>query len=408
MVLIGALLAVPAKLRAEDDFEPGNHGWNGGSTLIQILGAEHPRMKVPRHLDIDAIASADSVLLLNPTQPLPTAGLKRFLDRGGRVALATDLPAASQFLESFSIRQEAPVALAARYFEGNRQLPVAERLEDHPLTEGVPWLLTNHPSVLFHDELPAILGFEQGAVVLSGAVGKGRLVAIADTSIFINNMMALPTHQTFATNLAQSMGGANGTLWIATPTTTIVASDTEKADKSGSVAPRFRRVHELLDRLAHGPVPAPVQQAAAVTLLLLLAGMIAVWLPHSSPYGAQEMLPTHRGYGGLWGLYRDALSHRDATSAATLMYKNEFEHELLSQLHLAFPARLKDVMTALQREGFSQHDLDDARSLLLDLDAFSSREDGERLRRATPRLLIRTVERGERLLSILTSDRTHE
>ena len=125
---------------------------------------------------------------------------------GGRLAIADD------FGEGVAARrlphhaQRAGRTDDTRRLRGNRNVLIATPSVRHPLALDVLALVTNHPQVLHHDALEAIFSLSTtraSAVVLAGAVGQGRLVAIGDSSVLINNMLEFSGNRAFARNLVR-------------------------------------------------------------------------------------------------------------------------------------------------------------------------------------------------------------
>lgn len=95
----------------------------------------------------------------------------------------------------------------------------------HEVIRGVPRLLTNHARALIHPELKSLVILDQGALVLLGVIGEGRLIAIGDSSLWINNMMAFEPHKTFASNITKYLTEAGKrSLVFAGPQTKMVAT----------------------------------------------------------------------------------------------------------------------------------------------------------------------------------------
>jgi hypothetical protein len=200
---------------ASGDFATTNTQWNGLSDLLQVAAEEDAQLVVVSRLDLGTLTPRDGLLVVYPTEAMPTGDLSDYMRAGGRLAVADDFGAADSLFRIFRIGRaepnpDAPSVLRLR---GNGELLVARPLTQHPLTEGVGAVVTNHPRVLFHAELEPIFAVgDHDAVVLAGAVGEGRLVAIGDPSLFINNMLALDGNRRFASNLLLYLRGDAGGL----------------------------------------------------------------------------------------------------------------------------------------------------------------------------------------------------
>jgi len=124
------------------------------------------------------------------------------------VILADDFGASGPLLERLGVRR-VPVRgeSVARLHADNPSLPIATAGEPHPLNEGIPELVTNHPAA-FSTSLPAIfqLAPQDGAVVVAATLGKGRIVLLSDPSLLINRMLAFPGNEAFARRLLDYLG----------------------------------------------------------------------------------------------------------------------------------------------------------------------------------------------------------
>ncbi|MDH5491251.1 MAG: hypothetical protein OEY14_04805, partial [Myxococcales bacterium] len=151
----------------------------------------------------------DSLLIVYPTRALPASGLSEFLGRGGRIALADDYGSGESLLRVYGITRRPGVRGDPATLRSNPGLPVARAAIQHPLTEGVGTLVTNHPAILEHAELRPIFALEGDAdgLLLTGAVGEGRLLALSDPSVLINNMLEFRGNRRFARNLLRYLGG---------------------------------------------------------------------------------------------------------------------------------------------------------------------------------------------------------
>jgi hypothetical protein len=178
-------LAVAGLARAQGDYDPRSSEWHGLGQLLAIAEEVGAIVETPDRLDVGTLRPDDALLVVYPTRELPVAGLAGFLRAGGRLALADDFGQGDDLLNLYRISRQEPTAVDAPRLRGNQDLLVASPGDPHILTDGVSAVVANHPQTVYHAELQPILAFGRrpgNAVVLAGAVGEGRLVAIADPS----------------------------------------------------------------------------------------------------------------------------------------------------------------------------------------------------------------------------------
>src|SRR5262249_54877572 len=86
-------------------------------------------------------------------------------------------------------------------YNKNPQLPIAHARLQTALGRSTPQLVANHPAA-FATAMPATFELSPGAaLVVEGRVGRGQLVAIADPSVLINNMLEIEGNRAFAREL---------------------------------------------------------------------------------------------------------------------------------------------------------------------------------------------------------------
>ncbi|MDH5674715.1 MAG: DUF4350 domain-containing protein [Myxococcales bacterium] len=294
------MLAAASGVQADDpdEFRVGAPSWNGLSELVslgQTLGLE---MSAAGTLRLSELRKNDGLLLVHPTEALPTDSLRAFLRDGGRLALADDFGSGPQLLADFQIERAAPANPSeATRLRGNRNLPIAVPGIAHALNDGVVALATNHPRVLYHPDLQAIFELTDagGAVVLTGAVGRGRLVAIGDSSLLIDNMLQLRGNRAFAGNLLRYLGHG-GRVYVAAGATPLTGRyrGLQHSGRPGSL-------RAALERAARADLPPAAISASALVFALLLLFMAATALPRKSSYDRSRRLrepPILAGYAG--------------------------------------------------------------------------------------------------------------
>jgi hypothetical protein len=350
-----------------EDLQLQDQAWNGLSELADLARAGAAHVASPARIDMAALTPHDALLIVHPRKPLPVAEIAGLLRGGGRVAIVDELGSGEQLLHAFAIErtslQEAP---GSQRLRDNRNLLIATAQSDHPLARGVAALVTNHTRILHHSDLLPVFALrgQRDAVVLAGAVGAGRLVAVSDASVLINNMLQLQGNRRFAQNLVKYLSSEqSGTLYLADSRTEIVGA-------FGDLGPDhpLRGLSAALARIAELPLPPLAVAAVSVGLALLLLVSAATVLPRRASYGRRFFLQAPECAAGFAGRVSYHARARNL-GPAVLALKFELEHRLVARLGLTGQPRLRDVFDAMRRAGMPQDLLEDARRLLVELDS---------------------------------------
>jgi hypothetical protein len=137
-------------------------------------------------------------------------------------------------------------------------------------------------------------------------------------------------------------------------------------------------------------------------LVALLVLVSTSSLPRRSPYSWKSLLPRAPVHGGLVGRVRFFAERPGHLLHPLVVYKFELEEELIRRLELEGRPLLRDVVDALRSRGMSERDVDDLRSLLVELDELRSRQDRPPdPPRISPARFHRMVQRGEGVLARL-------
>jgi hypothetical protein len=310
------------------------------------------------------------MLIVYPKRPPPKEPLTAFISRGGRLAIADDFGAADDLLASLGVQRAPAAASNSRRLRGNRNLLIATPNRAHPLSANVATLVTNHPSMLRHPTLDPIFGFggKRDAVVISGSVGLGRLVAIGDPSVLINNMLEFRGNHEFASNLVRYLAPA-ARLWVAGPETEFVGSYTDAGtDPVGSVRKGLQRIATLA-------LPEAALRFSAVVVVALL--LLAAWnaAPRRTTYLRAVSLPAAETYAGFAGRMRWFGRPRANLLGPALTYKHELERRLIHAFALASQPSLRQVTAALETAGMPQARVREANALLIELQRLALAEE---------------------------------
>jgi hypothetical protein len=388
-----------AKASADgDDYAASNQSWNGLSQLVALAREAGIDVQVGSRIDLAAVKPGDGVLLVYPRSPPPRADLTAFMLDGGRLAVADDFGAGDGLLEAFRIERAAPSQVREeRRLRGNRNVLVTRPRVSHVLVEGVSAVVVNHAQTLSHDQLDAILALDEqgGAVVLGGAVGKGRLVALGDPSALINNMLEFDGNRAFALNLVRYLA-RDGRLWLATPDTVLASRypGLRASDPLGGL-------RTMLSKLGEVRLPKAALQLCSAVIALLLIGAGVSALPRRGTYVRAVSLPAAETVAGLAGRVRYFARGRRNLIGPLLVYKLELEHALVEALHLRGAPSVRDVGAALQAKGVAPDVAASAERLLRELDTLSLRTSAQPMVDAAK--FRATVAAGDRILAALAA-----
>jgi hypothetical protein len=191
--------------RLPHDYDRTSTQWNGLSGLVQVADQLEITLRQGETLDYAALDPKRPLLLIFPTEPLDGESLEQFLASGGRVLIADDFGSSGALLPRFQLTrvEQRPERLAKQpSLGGNAALPVLRADGRHPLLEGdVKSVVANHPAYL-QSPLPAVLYFQDGVhgLAFDLTVGEGKLLVIADASLYINLMLEVGDNLQFVHN----------------------------------------------------------------------------------------------------------------------------------------------------------------------------------------------------------------
>lgn len=202
LALLFAALAVPRTTAAGDavtrDYGVNSQEWNGLSYLFETAAEAHVDLVPLEEVDWDTVRPDDVLLLLYPTRPPDVDNVLRFLADGGRVVLADDFGAGAPLLAAVGLRREDAPADHHNFRNDLVSFPVFFAPRDaapHFLFFNTSQIIANHPTAVVADDptrVHTIVPYEGAsgaALVAEASVGRGRLVAVADASLFINDML---------------------------------------------------------------------------------------------------------------------------------------------------------------------------------------------------------------------------
>lgn len=213
LFVLSAFALTPAWSAAQESAKPfgqGTHAFRG------IIHSPKPIPGYEKRFDLQPIKeygpldpANTTVIVLGGDAPLDRlGGLRRFVNQGGALLIATDQAVRHPhpLSRDFGVEVRGGYVESVRNnFAGLKDCPLVNiQARDHPLFRRVETIATNRPSVLVaHPASPLQIfarltpqiemgnrrRFEDYAFMAGGQLGAGRILVIADHSIFINDMM---------------------------------------------------------------------------------------------------------------------------------------------------------------------------------------------------------------------------
>lgn len=277
-----------AAAEAPRPLDPASQDWEGLSGLVELAQGElgPGRVVVSRRLDYSSgLRPGDGILLVHPDVALDTDSLSRFMKDGGRVVLLDDFGTGDELLLHFGIDRVPLPARPAEMLRHNPALAIAEPASEHSVVWGVGRVVTNHATGLRHPDLSPVLevrgdGEPDVLVALAGAVGKGRLLAMGDGSLFMNSMLRYPGNRALAAGVVRyaveddTNGPRGGRLWIVSGAFEQAGTYGDDGSLDVAFKTRLRAVAEAFAAFKREGAPPLVAYITAVAVGL---GLI-VWI----------------------------------------------------------------------------------------------------------------------------------
>lgn len=388
-LIVGACNVLTAGWAHAADFEIREEGWAGCSELWRLARREltPPQVRVVPELDYGQLKPADGILFLHPLADIHFQSLAAFLAAGGRAAVVDDFGQGKSLLGKFHIQRGSAPSDPRWLAQGDSALPVATPLNGavaaHPIVRAVDSVVTNHPSSLVPDEdieLTPLLRIEQqdgmgslfaatGVIgdveacgLTSGAeqIGRcGRLVAVADPSVFINLMLRYSGNRNFATGLVRyllapdSWGARGGNLYILSGEFSQTGSFAGESSLMDDLNERRVRMSRWLSRMRQDGLSPSVVAALALSVGLALA----VWSAHVAGKGSEvwgpsfaEVVPLHN-QGGFAGRYASLAYYTEDRAMLMLELQRTLEANLRLRLGLEVAASRDKIRSRAKNLG---------------------------------------------------------
>ena len=374
-VAAAAIVLTLCGVAAAKGFEIADTSWEGTSELYALAQQElgKTRVEVVASIDYEHLGKDDGLLVLHPERELDYNELSAFLKAGGRMAVLDDRGEAARFLVRFQIhRVEAPRS-PAQSLRDNPNLAIAvpaveqvagQEQNRHPVVAGVDRVVTNHPTALVHPNLTQVLkipalGEPDATLAVTGIIAKsGRLFAMGDPSVVINEMLRYPGNRAFASGLLKYLvendAGVSrgGKLYI-------VANDFGQKGHFGGTRGALGELSNLSDTLAEfaseldkNGLPGTLALALAV---LASGGALAWAVNYSSRLYRRSvpryaLAPTLLAQGGLAG--RAAVLSAPTTDPALVLLelRSALSEALSQRLGLSRLASPEQILAELGRK----------------------------------------------------------
>jgi hypothetical protein len=344
------MMAAPIALAAPFDLE--GQDWEGLSSFVRAAEGELGTQRVVTvgtgaTLALGDLKREDGLVIVHPERPLDVDELSAFMRTGGRIILLDDYGTGAELCTRFGIRRVPLPGRPAQMLRGNPSLAIAEPAGDHPTLRDVDRVVTNHATGLAHRALSPLLvvrgdGEPDVLLAVAGAVGHGRLIAVGDGSIVINEMMRYPGNRAFARALARYAidndvwGGRGGKLYVAANGFRTTGTFGEDAAAGGALGALRRSIREALETVRHEGVPPAVSYFAALALAL---GII-VWTStrvgrvHKpiAPHFVRPVPAAHQG--GVAGHAAVLGAPEGSRALALVEWKSALEEHLATRLGL--------------------------------------------------------------------------
>lgn len=285
------LLSLALAGAAHADLAPRGADWDGLGRWVTALESTAIDVRTPDALDLATLPAGAGLALIGAPPAADTAGLRRFVQEGGRLLMAIEGPELDALARAFEAGV-VPAPAEGPRLGGHPALHVL-RSPRGGLFRGVDHLVANHPVGLTAPErLGAAVRFADGTgFAYHLRVGEGEALLLGDASLFINLMLDAGDNARFAANVGAWLGrDGEAPVFLAGATTAVdgaYGAPTPDPDGEGPVA----ALNEALRAL--GGDTAPDDLAIHFFLALLLAGvlMYAVTVFPGSEPGADPAAP---------------------------------------------------------------------------------------------------------------------
>lgn len=381
-LLIGGVFALPSAFA--ESFDAARPGWDALSGFVGMARAElgAPRVVVTQQLEYSTLTPEDALVLVHPIGDLDLASLSRFLHEGGRIVLLDDFGDGDLLLSHFGMMRK-PLGEPSQTLGNRLYLPIAKPSGYHPTVNDVDHVVLNHASCIDHPDLSSVLEVEtrsgeKKAVAVAGAVGKGRLLAVSDSSVFVDSMLRFPGNEAFARAVIRY--SVEDDVWGKRGGKLVIVSDALKQvgvfGEASPVAAFFEEVSRSLRESLQKLREEGLTGTPALAVAVLAALGCVLWVakraarPHT-PQLPRFLLPVSTlGRGGQAGHVSTLVAKSTPRALALLEHKVAFEEKLAAWLGFAESQKLPpqpELFELLRQRGVSSTQLTELRQLFFRL-----------------------------------------
>ena len=318
------------------------------------------RVIVTTTLDARELRREDGILLVHPTRALDVDELSAFMRAGGRVVLLDDYGTGDSLCARFGIRRVPMPSRPAEMLRGNPSLAIAEPASAHAVVRDVGRVVTNHATGLEHPALSAVLvvrgeGEPDVLLAVAGAVGQGRLFAVGDSSIAMNDMLRYPGNRALAASLVRYAteddvwGKRGGKLYVLVNDFDTVGSFGDDSRVGGAAGAVRRALVDALETLRHDGMPP----TAAYLVALAVALGVVVWTSARAARTHRAATPRFMrkvpavAQGGVAGHAAVVAAPGTSRVLAMMELKSALEEDLATRLELDRPPPQDELLARL-------------------------------------------------------------
>lgn len=304
--LVALLVATSAGAR---DYDPQSKDWAGSSYLLDTAEEARVELRIVEELDWSALSPDEILLLISPERPVDDASAAAFLEDGGHVIVADDFGRADALLDRAGIHKVPGMPRHDAFLQDHPAFPLFTPEGEHFLFFNISVagsrIAANHPTAFELGEgARPILRYGGGAAFIAEAtVGRGALLAIADGSLFINEMLHQHGDKQLAANvLRYYCTGPRCVVTVVLPWAAATGRyEGRGAGASGTLDGLFRESVEVIDAFVgrasrSAGERAPLRGLALLALAglgVLGAALVRRWRPRHPVRPAEAVVAGH-------------------------------------------------------------------------------------------------------------------
>lgn len=378
-----------------EDFSLNDERYNGIGRALTIFEEEGLYFELTEVVDFSELDREDAVLLLHVGAIRSARGTIDFIERGGALLLADEGDTLEEIYARFGFtRQSGPLTreFALHGFDG---VYLAPRYERHSLSDGVDFLITDHPRPFFHESLSPLFTLAEDEILVAvGRLGAGELIAIGDSSLFINQLARLSENDRFLRNLGRHLAGRYARLLIVLGPGTIASTDTPSSARG------LGNLREGLLAIGAIEIDPLTLHLASIVLLIGLTLMLGSKLHRGVLFQGPRRLGNPAAPTGIeWDIR--TLETRGADLGAPIRALRQVVYAAMTRRFARRIASAAEAKSALAGAGLSLEKMGIEVRFFERLDEFALSSPSEAEVRASRRELVRFVRHAEVLLNRL-------